>query len=162
MSQILSSASKTERVGLEHTILSDGDGDIPGSKGRTEVADKEGKFKRGDSEGMKLEWERFYAELEIWRQKRYENLVENLKGTLPHIEPPPRKDKDWRYLTLNRPRDILLGTAPPVPPGGWSIVTREEVIEKQKAEEKEKERRLLEKEPDVQQPEPDQYQPNSN
>ena len=145
MSQNTSSASKIEQVDLKCNSLSDeGDNDVSGPQRPSETTRKTMETKGRDSKEKKAEWDRFFAELEIWHRKRYERLIETLKEIAPHLEIPPRIDKDWRNLTYNRPREILLGIAPPLPPG-FPPLSLEEVIEKGKQKErirKEQERKL--------------------
>lgn len=94
--------------------------------------DTEVEFREGDSEEMKAEWKRFFAELEIWRQKRYERFVQRWRETESDAEPPPREDKNWRDIVYNKPLGILAGTAPPVPPGWFPAPSREQIIEKER------------------------------
>ena len=48
---------------------------------KDETADKEMEIKGKGSKGSKAERERFYAELEIWLQKRYKEFLEDLRAT---------------------------------------------------------------------------------
>ena len=94
------------------------------------LVDPEVKLKEGTEE-EKAAWERFFAELEIWRQKRHERLVRWYREDHPGWEPPPRQDRSWRNsIAMNRPSDILAGTAPPLPPGFPPGPTKEELMEK--------------------------------
>jgi hypothetical protein len=132
MSQHTSSASEKAEIGSKDASLSNRNTDMPTNfNQQNEVADTGMVFPKGSSEDKRAEWKQFFDELEIWHEKRYERLVEELKEVSPNIEPPPRKDKDWTLISYNHPWEILNGTEPPVPPG-YGKVTREEVIEKER------------------------------
>ena len=131
MSQDTPRASKRAEIGSKPTSLSYKTTDMHNFEQQHEVADTKTVFPEGLSEEQRAEWERFFAELEIWHKKRYEQLVEELKEIAPNIKPPSRKDKDWTLISYNHPWDILNGTEPPVPPG-YGKVTREEVTEKER------------------------------
>jgi hypothetical protein len=111
---------------------SSGSGEALNSQKRSRFTDTKVEFNEEASNSLKAEWEKFFVELEAWRQEQYETYVELLKKTDPHLEPAPREDRDWQDLNYNRPLDILAGTAPPVPPGRFPAPTKEEIIAKEK------------------------------
>lgn len=124
--------------------------EVPPFRRKSRYEDTKPNFKEGASDELKAEWATFFAELELWRQQRYEEMVNDLKEEAPNIKPGPRVDTDWMCITFNRPRDILAGIAPPVPPG-MPRLTLEEVLEKERQQEKgrqQEKKRQQEKEKD--------------
>lgn len=93
--------------------------------------DPEVVLEAGASEEEKAACGRFFAELEIWRQRKYERTVKWFRENLPDEEPPPREDKNWRRsIVMNHPTDIVAGTAPPLPPGFPPGPTKEQIRER--------------------------------
>jgi hypothetical protein len=153
MSQNSPSIGETERIRSEGNSLSENGGDISGSERKSRSTDVEEQLAEGASEELKVEWKRFFDELEAWQGKQYEQFIEGFRETAPNLEPPPRRDKDWRDIVYNKYSDILSGTAPPLPPC-FPAVALEEV--KEKVNRQARELDLLVKEKDEGQTELDQ------
>ncbi|ERF69352.1 hypothetical protein EPUS_08825 [Endocarpon pusillum Z07020] len=137
MTQNSAGSSKAEDVLQKAAVLPGGDNKARGTiiiKPPNPV-DPDVVLQEGASEEEKAAWERFFAELEIWRQKRYERTVDWFRRDFPGQEPPPREDKNWaRSIVMNHPTGILTGTGPPLPPGFPPGPTKEEIRERQRQE----------------------------